>query len=60
MAVLRFQCPECGMGDHEVGPMAETEVHCIVCLEEDGRLIRLHCWVEEADQARLRDGLLAA
>ena len=60
MASLRFQCPECGMGDHEIGPMAETEIHCIVCLEEHGRVIRVHCWVEEADQARLREGLLAA
>ena len=60
MAALRFQCPECGMGDHEIGPMDETEIHCIVCLEADGRLISLHCWVEEADQARLREGLLAA
>ena len=52
--------PECGMGDHEIGPMAETEVHCVICLEAQGRLIRLHCWVEEPAQARLREGLLAA
>jgi hypothetical protein len=48
------------MGDHEVGPMAETEIHCVVCLEEHGRVIRVHCWEEEVDQARLREGLLAA
>jgi hypothetical protein len=48
------------MGDHEIGPMAESEVHCVICLEEQGRLIRLHCWVEEPAQARLREGLLAA
>jgi ribosomal protein S27E len=59
-AMIRFQCPECGMGDHEVGPMAETEIHCVVCLEEHGRVIRVHCWEEEVDQARLREGLLAA
>jgi len=59
-AMFRFQCPECGMGDHEVGPMAETEIHCVVCLEEHGRVIRVHCWEEEVDQARLREGLLAA
>ena len=60
MAQNRFQCPECEMGDHEVGPMAETEIYCIVCLEEHGRAIRLHCWEEEPAQARLREGLLAA
>jgi hypothetical protein len=35
----------------------------VICLEEEGRLIRLHRWQEEEeedDQARLRDGLLAA
>jgi len=48
------------MGDHEVGPMAETEIYCIVCLEEHGRAVRLHCWEEEPAQARLREGLLAA
>jgi len=60
MAQIRFQCPECGMGDHELGPMAETEIHCVICLEEQGRLIPLHCWLEEPAQARLREGLLAA
>ena len=58
--MFRFQCLECGMGDHELGPMAETEIHCVVCLEEHGRVIRVHCWEEEVDQARLREGLLAA
>ena len=48
------------MGDYEIGPMAETEIHCVICLEEQGRLIRLHCWLEEPGQARLREGLLAA
>ena len=59
-AMFRFQCPECGIGDHELGPIAETEIHCVVCLEEHGRVIRVHCWEEEVDQARLREGLLAA
>jgi hypothetical protein len=58
--MLRFQCPECGFGDHEIGLMAETEIHCVVCLEEHGRLIRVHCWEEEADHARLREDLDAA
>ena len=40
--MVRFQCPECGFGDHEVGHLiAEIEIYCVVCLEEDGRLIRL-------------------
>jgi hypothetical protein len=51
--MLRFQCP-CGFGDHEVDHMVgETDIYCIVCLEEEGRRITLHCW-EEQDQARLR------
>ena len=46
--MVRFQCPECGFGDHEVGHLtAEIETYCVVCLEEDGRLIRLHRWAEE-------------
>jgi len=48
------------MGGQEIGPMAESEVHCVICLEEQGRLIRLHCWVEEPAQACLREGLVAA
>jgi hypothetical protein len=48
------------MGDFEIGPMPETEIHCVVCLEEQCRLIRVHCWQEESAQARLREGLLAA
>jgi hypothetical protein len=42
-----------------IGPMAETEIHCVVCLEEDGRVIRVHYWEEEADHVRLREGLVA-
>jgi hypothetical protein len=46
--MFRFQCPECGFGDHEVGHLvvAETQVYCVVCLEEDGRLVGIHCWEE--------------
>jgi hypothetical protein len=60
--MFRFQCPECGFGHHEVGHMvAETEVYCVVCLEEEGRLVSIHCWREdEPDQARLRADLVAA
>jgi hypothetical protein len=60
MAIMRFQCPECGMGDYEVGHLvAEPLEHCVVCLDEHGRLIRLACW-EEPSQARLRDLPVAA
>ena len=57
-----FQCPECGFGYHEVGHLvAETEVYCVVCLEEEGRLVIIHCWHEdEPDQARFRADLVAA
>jgi hypothetical protein len=49
MAVMfRFQCPECGFGDQEVGHLvADTEIYCVVCLEEQGRLVSIHSWDEE-------------
>ena len=51
---------ECGFGDHEVGHLVTPdEIYCVVCLEEDGRLVRLERW-EETDQARLRVALAAA
>jgi hypothetical protein len=58
----RFQCPECGFGDYEVGHLvAENDFYCVVCLEEQGRQIRIQCWVEgEGAQARLREGLVVA
>jgi hypothetical protein len=58
--MMRFQCPECGMGDHEVGHLvAEPVEYCVVCLDEHGRLIRLECW-QELSQAHLRDLPVAA
>ncbi len=56
MPTISFQCPECGFGDREVGHLTvEVEVYCVICLEEESRLIRLHRWEEEdGDQARLR------
>ncbi len=55
-----FQCPECGLGDHEVGHLiAPDDLYCVVCLEEEGRLVRLERW-EETDQARLPVALVAA
>ena len=47
MAIFRFQCPECGFGDYEVGHLvADDELFCVVCLEEDGREVVVHCWQE--------------
>ena len=61
MPLIRFQCLECGFGDHEVGHLAaEPSEHCLVCLDEQGRLIRLICWQEPPTQARLRDLPVAA
>ena len=55
MATIRFQCPECDFGDYEVGHLVtETEVRCIVCLEEQGQEIRVECWEAAPTQARLR------
>jgi hypothetical protein len=58
----RFQCPECGLGDHEVGHLvSRDDVYCVICFEEDARQVRLRKWEEtEADHARLRVGLVAA
>ena len=55
-----LQCPECGFGDRELGEMAETQIYCVVCLEEQGRTVRVRCWEDEPDQARLRGALAAA
>jgi hypothetical protein len=63
MAVMfRFQCPECGFGDQEVGHLvADTEIYCVVCLEQQGRLVSIHAWdEEETDQARFRGALVVA
>ena len=62
MAHIRFQCPECGFGDHEVGHLVtEVDIYCIVCFEEQGRQIFVDCWEEgEGAQARLREGLVVA
>jgi hypothetical protein len=62
-ACWHFQCPECGFGDGEFGHLLSAdEVYCIVCLEEEGRNVRLRRWqaAEEPNQARLRGGLVAA
>jgi hypothetical protein len=61
-ACWHFQCPECGFGDGEFGYLVSAdEVYCVVCLEEEGREVRLHRWqTTKPDQARLRGDLDAA
>ena len=58
-----FHCPECGMGDFELGHLAaDQELFCEVCLEEEGRLIRLERWPADEETpvyARFRPGLAA-
>jgi hypothetical protein len=53
-AFWRFHCPECGLGDTELGHLLSAhEIHCLVCLEEDGRFVRLRRWevIEEEKAA---------
>ena len=61
-AVWHFHCPECGFGDRELGYLlGDEELHCVVCLEEQGRMVTLRRWLVEAPvQARLRDAREAA
>ena len=43
-----FQCPECGIGDREIGVFAEShDAYCEVCLTEEGRHVRLALWPAE-------------
>ena len=40
-----FQCPECGMGDFELGELADDQtLVCEVCLEEGRGAVRLERW----------------
>ena len=42
-----FHCPECGFGHQELGHLAaDQEIHCVVCMDEDGRYVRLQRWTE--------------
>jgi len=44
-AFWRFKCPECGVGDRELGHMLTAEeLYCIVCLDETERRVRLQRW----------------
>ncbi len=50
-----FSCPECGFGDAEFGHLvAVDEIHCVVCLQEDGRHVTLTRWVATAAPAETR------
>jgi hypothetical protein len=58
-----FQCPECGMGDFELGHLADDQqFFCEICLPEESRLIFLERWPAEKQTpayARFRPGLAA-
>ena len=44
VALWHYHCPECGIGDAELGHLAVTDVlYCEVCLE-DSRHVRLRRW----------------
>jgi hypothetical protein len=42
-----FECPECGFGSAELGPADAHTFLCEVCLDEDGRAVRLRRWPVE-------------
>jgi hypothetical protein len=45
-----FHCPECGIGDFELGRVADDQaLSCEVCLEEDRGTIRLERWTVEQE-----------
>jgi late competence protein required for DNA uptake (superfamily II DNA/RNA helicase) len=48
-SLWRYRCPECGVGDEELGHHATADlIWCEVCLE-DNRHVRLRRWpVEES------------
>lgn len=58
-----FHCPECGLGDFELGHLAaDQELFCEVCVEEGRGLICLERWLVDEPAptyARLRPVLAA-
>ena len=46
-----FECPECGIGDEELGALAKSrDIYGEVCLQE-GRHVRLRRWsADEPDE----------
>ena len=50
--IYRFSCPECGMGDAELGHLLPAdELHCVVCLIDEDRYVRLRRWLAEEHMA---------
>ncbi len=48
LQLYRFTCPECGMGDAELGHLTTSdEIHCVVCLIDEDRYVRLRRWLAE-------------
>jgi chlorite dismutase len=46
--MFQFVCPDCGMSDTELGHLAGADdIHCIVCLVDDERYVRLRRWIAE-------------
>ena len=46
-----FLCPECGMSDTEIGHLsAANDLHCVVCLIDEDRYVRLRRWLAETDE----------
>jgi hypothetical protein len=44
-AFWSFRCPECGVGDRELGhTLTAHEIYCVVCLDETERQVRLQRW----------------
>jgi hypothetical protein len=58
-----FYCPDCRMGDFELGRLAaDQEFVCEVCLEEGRGIVRLERWPAKDTTpiyARFRAGLAA-
>jgi len=52
VAMWRFECPECGMTDAELGPVDTHTLLCEVCLEED-KHVRLKRWPVEEESGAL-------
>ncbi len=46
--LYRFVCPDCGMGDIELGHLVTAgDMHCVVCLTDEDRYVRLRRWLDE-------------
>ncbi len=47
--VYLFVCPDCGMSDAELDHLAtDDDTHCIVCLIDEDRYVRLRRWLADA------------